>query len=54
MPRPRKSKADRRVPVAVYLEPALLKRLKAAADKDRRSASTLAALYIEAGLERAE
>jgi hypothetical protein len=51
MPRPRKSKADRRVPVAVYLEPALLKRLKQAADKDRRSASTLAALYIEAGLK---
>ncbi|HTT14518.1 MAG TPA: hypothetical protein VMG81_01900 [Thermoplasmata archaeon] len=53
MPRPRKSKAERRVPVAVYLEPALLKKLKEVAEKDRRSASTLAALYIEAGLERA-
>jgi len=50
MPRPTKSKAKRRVGLAVYLEPAILRRLKDEADKDRRSASTQAALYIEEGL----
>lgn len=50
MPRPPKSKAKRRVGLAVYLEPAILRRLKMAADHDRRSTSTQAALYIEEGL----
>ena len=50
MPRPAKSKAKRRVGLAVYLEPEVLQRLKHAADRDRRSASTQAALYIEEGL----
>ncbi len=50
MPRPPKSKAKRRVGLAVYLEPAILRRLKEAAEADRRSASTQAALYIEEGL----
>jgi hypothetical protein len=50
MPRPTKSKAKRRVGLAVYLEPAILKKLRSAADRDRRSTSTQAALYIEEGL----
>lgn len=50
MPRPAKSKAKRRVGLAVYLEPSIVRRLKDAADRDRRSASTQAALYIEEGL----
>jgi hypothetical protein len=50
MPRPSKTKAKRRVGVAVYLEPRILRKLKDAADRDRRSASTQAALYIEEGL----
>ena len=50
MPRPPKSKAKRRVGLAVYLEPAILRDLKHAAERDRRSTSTQAALYIEEGL----
>ena len=50
MPRPPKSKAKRRVGLAVYLEPAILRNLKTAAVRDRRSTSTQAALYIEEGL----
>jgi len=50
MPRPPKSKAKRRVGLAVYLEPAILRHLKRAAERDRRSTSTQAALYIEEGL----
>jgi hypothetical protein len=50
MPRPTKSKAKRRVGLAVYLEPAILRKLKSAAEGERRSASTLAALFIEQGL----
>lgn len=52
MPRPPKSKAKRRVGLAVYLEPAVLRRLKTAAERERRSASTQAALYIELGLRQ--
>ncbi len=50
MPRPAKSKEKRRIGLAVYLEPSVLRRLKEAADRDRRSASTQAAMYIEDGL----
>jgi len=50
MPRPRKDKEKRRVGVAVYVEPAILRALRRAAEADRRSASTQAALYIENGL----
>ncbi len=50
MPRPAKSKAKRRVGLAVYLEPSILRQLKTAAESERRSASTLAALFIERGL----
>jgi len=52
MARPTKSKAVRRVGLAVYLDPQILQRLKDAADRDRRSASTQAAIYIELGLGR--
>jgi len=50
MPRPTKSKTKRRIGLAVYLEPGILRLLKDAAERDRRSASTQAALYIEVGL----
>jgi len=50
MSRPAKSKAQRRIGVAVYLEPWILRRLRATAVRERRSASTQAALYIEQGL----
>ncbi len=50
MARPPKSKAKRRVGLAVYLEPAILRKLRDAAEGDRRSTSTQAALYIEEGL----
>lgn len=50
MPRPRKEKSKRRVGLAVYVEPAILRALRRAAEVDRRSASTQAALYIELGL----
>jgi hypothetical protein len=50
MARPRKEKAKRRVGLAVYVEPAILRALRRAAEVDRRSASTQAALYIENGL----
>jgi len=50
MPRPRKDKNKRRVGLAVYVEPALLRALREVAEGERRSASTQAALYIEAGL----
>jgi hypothetical protein len=50
MARPPKSKAKRRVGLAVYLEPAILRQLRIAAEADRRSSSTQAALYIEEGL----
>jgi hypothetical protein len=50
MARPPKSKAKRRVGLAVYLEPAILRKLRVAAEQDRRSTSTQAALYIEEGL----
>jgi len=50
MARPRKDKGKRRVGLAVYVEPALLKALRQAAEVERRSASTQAALYIERGL----
>lgn len=48
--RPIKPAAKRRVSLAVYLEPAIARQLKARADSDRRSASTQAGLFIEEGL----
>ncbi len=36
--------------LAVYVEPVILRALRRAAENDRRSASTQAALYIENGL----
>lgn len=50
MARPRKEKQKRRVGLAVYVEPAILRALRRAAEVDRRSASTQAAIYIEHGL----
>jgi hypothetical protein len=50
MARPRKPASKQRVGLAVYLEPAVLRVLKKAAEGDRRSVSTQAALFIEEGL----
>jgi hypothetical protein len=38
------------VGLAVYIEPGLLRALRRAAEVERRSASTQAAIYIEQGL----
>ena len=51
MSRPRKSREARRVPLAVYAPPAVLRRLRAVATKDRRSLSTQALILIEDGLK---
>ena len=47
----RKSKARRDAVVAVYLPPKVLEKLRAVAEKERRTASTQALLYIERALE---
>ncbi len=50
MPRPPKSKAERRIGLAVYVAPAVLRALRLAADEERRSTSAQASLYIERAL----
>jgi CopG-like RHH_1 or ribbon-helix-helix domain, RHH_5 len=45
-----KPKSERRTAIAVYLPPKVLDTLKRAAEKDRRTASTLAMILIERGL----
>ena len=50
MPRPRKSASKLRRGLAVYMEPATIRRLREVAESERRSASTQAALFIEIGL----
>lgn len=50
MPRPKKSPAARRVGLAVYVEPAILSQLRRVAERERRSASTQAAIFIAEGL----
>ncbi len=50
MPRTKKSRQEKRVPLAIYVPPEVLSRLKEAAAKDRRSLSTKALLILEAGL----
>jgi hypothetical protein len=49
--RKRPVKTERRVPVSIYLEPGVARKLKSAAEKDRRSTSTLAAILVEKGLD---
>jgi hypothetical protein len=51
MPRPRKPRESRRIPLAVYAPPGVLRRLRAVAAKDRRSLSTQALILIEDGLK---
>jgi len=51
MARPKKPREERRVALAVYLPPAVLKRLRKVAVTERRSASTQALVFIERGLE---
>jgi CopG-like RHH_1 or ribbon-helix-helix domain, RHH_5 len=52
MPRPRKSPgSEKRAALAVYLPRNLLKKLQKVADRDYRSASAQALLFIERALE---
>jgi hypothetical protein len=51
MPRTKKSQQEKRVPLAIYVPPELLNRLKEAAEKDRRSMSTTALLILEEALQ---
>jgi hypothetical protein len=51
MGRPRKPRESRRVPLAVYAPPAVLRRLREVAARDRRSLSTQALILIEDGLK---
>lgn len=51
MPRPRKPAAQKRAALAVYLPPALLKKLQRVATRERRSASAQALLFIEGSLK---
>jgi hypothetical protein len=51
MGRPKKSEEDRRVVLAVYLPARLRQTLKAIAERDRRSASTQALIYLERAIE---
>ena len=51
MPRPRKPKSERVIPVAVYMPPPVRARLQKIADDDRRSLSVMALLLIEQGIK---
>ena len=51
MPR-KKSKEPRKAALAVYLPPKMLDKLRDVANKDRRSASTQALIFIEQALEQ--
>lgn len=50
MPRGRKPRRVKRMPLAIYVPPEVLARLKEVAEKDRRSMSTEALLILEEGL----
>jgi hypothetical protein len=50
MPRPKKAAAPKRAALAVYLPPKLLKKLQNVADREYRSASAQALLFIETAL----
>ncbi|HTT34465.1 MAG TPA: hypothetical protein VLX64_00030 [Thermoplasmata archaeon] len=50
MPRPRKPKGERRAALAVYLPASMLKRLQKVAERERRSTSAQALLFIERAL----
>lgn len=47
MARKAKPKGERRTAIAVYLPPKMLTSLRKAAEKDHRTASTMAMIYIE-------
>ena len=51
MPRPKKAKQQRRAALAVYLPPALLEELRDVAEKEYRSASTQALIFIKRSLD---
>lgn len=51
MPRGRKPRRERKLPLAVYVSAELMDRLKEAADNDRRSLSNQAVVILERALE---
>lgn len=52
MSRPKKSPAQKRAALAVYLPPKLLRKLQRVAERERRSASAQALLYLEKALAK--
>ncbi|HZY92892.1 MAG TPA: hypothetical protein VFG07_09030 [Thermoplasmata archaeon] len=52
MPRPKKSPSQKRAALAVYLPPKLLKKLQKVADREYRSTSAQALLFIERALKK--
>jgi hypothetical protein len=52
MSRPRKSPAPKRAALAVYLPPKVLAKLQRVAEREYRSASAQALLFIESALEK--
>lgn len=51
MPRPKKPAAQKRAALAVYLPPKMLRKLQRVADRDYRSTSAQALLFIERALK---
>ena len=51
MPRPRKPEGQRRAALAVYVPPSLLKRLQRVAERERRSTSAQALLFLERAIK---
>ncbi|MFI5418469.1 MAG: hypothetical protein ACHQ2Y_06205 [Candidatus Lutacidiplasmatales archaeon] len=51
MPRPKKQRSERRVPLAVYVPAEILEKLRRLAEKDRRTVSTEALLLLEQAME---
>jgi hypothetical protein len=52
MPRTKKSRSEKRVPLAVYIPPGMLDQLRELAAKDRRTLSSETVLILEEALER--
>ena len=54
MPRPKKPAAQKRAALAVYLPPKMLEKLQKVADREYRSTSAQALLFIEKALKAAK
>lgn len=52
MPRTKKDRSEKRVPLAIYIPPSMLEQLRHLAEKDRRSVSTETLLLLERALEQ--